>query len=463
MDTGTAQHSLQWQEILHDIFSAGLAAVAPDAALKACVALDTAGANPVLRVGDDSYPLGKGRVLVVGAGKGAGPMAQALEELLGEHISMGHVIVKYEHGVDLQRIRLSEAAHPVPDAAGEKATRELLALAHEAQADDVLICLLTGGASALTPAPVEGISLADVQATTALLLGSGASIHELNAVRKHLSLFSGGQLARAAYPARVVSLIVSDVVGDNLDVIASGPTAPDASTFGQCLAIIEGYGLEASLPPPVMAHLRVGAAGQVPESPKAGDPLWQGVRNHLVATLPQAMDAAAQRATALGFSPVILTHCLTGEARHKAEELVATARHFAVQLEAGAKPVCLLAGGETTVTLTGAGGEVPATAKGGRNQEMALAASIALQNVPRIYALFAGTDGTDGPTDAAGGFACGNTVACAAAQGYDPICYLEAHNSYGFLDGCQHLLKTGPTRTNVMDMAVLLIYPTLDR
>lgn len=474
-----------WQQLLHDIFSAGLAAVAPDAALKAVVSVEPAvplgshtsaqaasAQSVVLRIADETFVLGRvekrgredrsdasGRLLVVGAGKGAAPMAQALEHLVGEYISAGHVIVKYDHGLEVKHIRLSEAAHPVPDAAGESATREMLALAHDAREGDLVLCLLTGGASALTPAPVMGISLADVQRTTALLLGSGASIHELNAVRKHLSVFSGGQLARAAQPARVVSLIVSDVVGDNLDVIASGPTAPDESTFADCLAIIEGYALADSLPPAVMAHIRAGVAGQVPETPKASDPLWQGVRNHLVATLGQAMEAAAQRATALGFSTHILTCSLTGEAKHVAVELIATARAYAAQLEAGSAPVCLLAGGETTVTLAGLGAENSSAVKGGRNQEMALAASIALQDVPNMYALFAGTDGSDGPTDAAGGFACGEAVACAMAAGYDAHQCLTAHTSYNFLEGCQRLLKTGPTRTNVMDMSIVLVYP----
>lgn len=476
---------LAWQQLLRDIFSAGLAAVAPDAALKAVVSVEPARASGlkkgaqatssqgvVLRIAGEAFaiaPMGSGsaagqgdangRLLVVGAGKGAAPMALALESLAGEYISAGHVIVKYDHGLDIKHIRLSEAAHPVPDVAGERATRELLALAHDAREGDVLLCLLTGGASALTPAQVASISLADVQRTTSLLLSSGATIHELNAVRKHLSVFSGGQLARAAQPARVVSLIVSDVVGDNLDVIASGPTAPDGSTFADCLAIIEGYALADSLPPAVMAHIRAGVAGQVAETPKASDPLWQGVRNHLVATLSQAMEAAAKKATALGFCTHILTHSLTGEAQLRAAELIATARSYAAQLQAGAAPVCLLAGGETTVTLSSAGQKDSSMPKGGRNQEMALAASIALQDVPDIYALFAGTDGSDGPTDAAGGFACGSAVACAEAAGYDAQECLEAHTSYNFLEGCQCLLKTGPTRTNVMDMAIVLVYP----
>lgn len=442
------------QQALYAIFNAGLKAVAPDAALQRYVSVEQGAQGCVLHIAGESFPLGAAspRLFVLGAGKGAAPMAQALESLLGAHIHAGHVIVKYDHGLPLSHIRLSEAAHPVPDAAGEHAAREVLALAHTAQAGDIVLCLLTGGASALTPAPSPGISLADMQATTGLLLGCGASIHELNAVRKHLSVFSGGQLARAAQPATVISLIVSDVVGDDLDVIASGPTAPDASTYGQCLDIIHGYALASQLPPPVLLHLQAGAAGRQPETPKATEALWRNVRNHLVATLPQALQAAAAEAALLGFVPKILGHSLSGEARDTATNLIDLARNNARDLSPNSPPLCLLAGGETTVTLKGPG-------KGGRNQEMALAASLALQGLPNICALFVGTDGTDGPTDAAGGYACGNTVHLAAAQGLDAQSCLADNNSYFFLERCQRLLKTGPTRTNVMDMSIILVFP----
>lgn len=453
--------SSERQQALCAIFTAGVNAVAPDAALRRYVSVEQGNHGCVLHLADETFSLGSAatqegttapRLFVLGAGKGAAPMAQALEDLLGEHIYAGHVIVKYDHGLPLSRIRLSEAAHPVPDAAGERAAHEVLALAHRAQAGDIVLCLLTGGASALTPALCRGISLADMQATTALLLRCGASIHELNAVRKHLSVFSGGQLARAAQPATVISLIVSDVVGDDLDVIASGPTAPDASTYGQCLDIIARYALTNQLPPAVLAHLQAGVAGKQPETPKATDPLWRNVRNYLVATLPQALHAAAEEAARLGFIPKILGHEFCGEARDTAVNLIEIARSSARELAQGSPPLCLLAGGETTVSLKGSG-------KGGRNQEMALAASLALQDQPDICALFAGTDGTDGPTDAAGGYACGNTVCLAAAQGLDAEGCLVANDSYPFLKQCGRLLKTGPTRTNVMDMSIILVFP----
>ena len=285
---------------------------------------------------------------------------------------------------------------------------------------------------------------------TELLLRSGATITELNAVRKHLSRFSGGQLARTAAPAGVVSVIVSDVVGDALDVIASGPTAPDVSTFADCMDILARYGLGSAMPPAVLHHLRQGQLHQEAETPKPGDALFRHVQNTLVATNRQALDAAAEQARSHGFRPVILTDRMVGEAREQAALLVTQARQMAAELAADAQPVCLLAGGETTVTLRGRG-------RGGRNQEMALAASLALQDCPHICALFAGTDGTDGPTDAAGGCAWAGNLAVAGLEQARRA--LEENDSYAILHHCGALLRTGPTRTNVMDLAILLVWP----
>ena len=444
--------SMPWahaQRLLRDIFDAGVRAVAPDAALKRHLRYD----GRHLRVGDFAVDLGMDgsgrRLLVVGAGKGAAPMAHAVEEMLGERIYDGKVIVKYEHGMPLRRIALAEAAHPMPDAAGMAAARDVLSLVASASAQDVVLCLLTGGASALTPALCPGMALDDLRATTALLLECGASIHEINAVRKHLSVFSGGQLARAAAPASILSLIVSDVVGDDLDVIASGPTVPDNSTFALCHEITRRYGIWERLPAVVRERLRHGAEGHVPETPKAGDPMFARVHNCLVATLDQALDAAAVTARERGFDVRVLTSSLSGEAREKAVELVDLARNEARRLTPDSSPLCLLAGGETTVRLRGKG-------KGGRNQEMALAANLSLCGEERVFALFAGTDGSDGPTDAAGGFAHGGLgqEACIAGQAR-----LDDNDSYAWLENNGLLLKTGPTRTNVMDMAVLLAMP----
>lgn len=436
------------QQALRSIFNAGVHAVAPDAALKRHLYFD--GERLGVKALGVNVPLQQdGRLLVVGAGKGAAPMAHAVEELLGERIHAGRVIVKYDHGIPLQRIALVEAAHPVPDAAGMAAARQVLQLALSATERDVVLCLLTGGASALTPALCPGMELEDLRTTTGLLLECGASIHEINAVRKHLSVFSGGQLARAASPAPVLSLIVSDVVGDDLDVIASGPTVPDLSTFALCRGIVQNYGIWERLPAVVRVRLQDGAEGRLPETPKPGDAVFSRVHNCLVATLDQALEAAAVRARELGFEPRVLTSSLTGEARLKAAELVDMARTEAARLLPASKPLCLLAGGETTVRVRGKG-------KGGRNQEMALAACLALDGEDRVFGLFAGTDGSDGPTDAAGGFALGGAV---KQDKQVAQAYLDENDSYAWLERHGLLLKTGPTRTNVMDVAALLVMP----
>ncbi|MBD5646736.1 MAG: DUF4147 domain-containing protein [Desulfovibrio sp.] len=435
------------REELREIFAAALAAVAPDAAVTRHVHLAAGGRR--LEAGGRSWDLDRGSVRVVGAGKGAAPMAQALENLLGAHIAEGFVVVKYGHHLPLRHMDMAQAAHPVPDAAGVAAARRILEIAHDCAPGDLLICLLTGGASALTAAPAPGLTLGDLQATTNLLLQCGATIHEVNAVRKHLSSLGGGQLAAAANGADVLGIIVSDVVGDALDVIASGPTSPDPSTFAQCLEILDRYHILEQIPAPARERLMAGAAGRIPETPKPGDPLFERVCNVLAATNRQALEAAAAKAGALGMEARILTDSLTGEARDVAADLVAGARQVAATLRPGDRSVCLLAGGETTVTLRGKG-------LGGRNQEMALAAALALENVPGISGIFAGTDGTDGPTDAAGGFVDAGSVARMggrkAAQAF-----LEKNDSNAALVAAGDLLITGPTRTNVMDLAALLV------
>lgn len=391
------------------------------------------------------------RIRVLGAGKGAAPMAEALENLLGDHITDGLIVVKYGHDLPseqaLQRVRVREGGHPVPDASGAEATRELLDMARECGKDDLLLCVFTGGASALTPALSPGISLDDLRTLTAQLLECGATIHEINTIRKHLSCFSGGGLARAAFPATVLSLIVSDVVGDNLDVIASGPTVPDSTTFADCWRVIEKYDLTQRTPARIRAHLRKGLDGLIPETLKAGDPAFARIRNVLVATVQQALEAAAAEAQVQGRIPRILTTTLTGEARICAQELVAEA----VRAQTGV-PLCLLAGGESTVTIQGTG-------LGGRNQEMALAALLALEGTTGIHMVCVGTDGTDGPTDAAGGFACSGDLARIRALGLEPRVSLDNNDSYTLLDAAGCLLRTGPTRTNVMDIIVTLVEP----
>lgn len=429
------------QQLL-EIFEAAIRAVQPDQSVLGHLSFR----DSKLKADDAEYETGAGKIIVVGAGKGAAPMARALESLLGAHITKGHIVVKYGHELELGHMEISQAAHPVPDSAGEAAAARILELAGEAGPEDLLICLLTGGASALLPAPAEGLTLEDLQKTTSLLLASGATINEVNAVRKHLSRLSGGQLAKAANGARVLSIIVSDVIGDDPGAIASGPTYPDETTFRDCVEIIERYGLGQQLTEKVRKRLYAGAEGKVAETPKKDDPVFARVQNVIVASNSQALAAAAKKAEDLGYAVKIAQEPMTGEAREVARDLVRTARELSSRRKPGAGPICLLAGGETTVTLKGSG-------RGGRNQEMALAVAIEIVDQDNICALFAGTDGTDGPTDAAGGFAFGNTAAKMQGRAQD---FLDNNDSNAALSLAGDQLVTGPTRTNVMDIAILL-------
>jgi hydroxypyruvate reductase len=394
----------------------------------------------------------RGRVLVVGAGKASGAMAATMEAELGDRIADGLVAVKDGYRAATRRIRLVEAGHPVPDARGEEAARQIRALAESAEADDLLLVLVSGGGSALTPAPAPPITLADKQEMTRLLLAAGANINQLNAVRKHCSLLKGGQLARAAAPARVHALLLSDVIGDPLDVIASGPTAPDGSTFAEALGILDRFDLRRRAPAAVVARLERGARGEIPETPKADDPVFHHVTNTVIGNNLLVVDAAAARARTLGYTPHVLTRALEGEAREVAGRLVALARQVRAGRGPVAPPACLIAGGETTVTVRGGG-------SGGRCQEWALAAAIEMDGTNGIVALAAGTDGTDGPTTAAGAVADGASAGRARAMGHDPAARLAANDSNPALAALGDLLVTGPTNTNLLDLYLLLIAP----
>lgn len=434
------------------MFFAALAAVDPYRAVLRFSRLE----KNLLRVADASYDLsGFERIIVIGAGKATARMAQAVEALLGAHISAGLIVVKEGYALPLSIIEQVEAAHPVPDEAGEAGTERILAMARAADEKTLAICLLSGGGSALLVAPAGGVTLQDKQQATTLLLKAGASIDELNAVRKHLSAVKGGRLAQAAYPAQVVTLLLSDVIGDRLDVIASGPTAPDGSTFGEARSVIAKYRLEDRMPPRVMAHLEQGASGLVAETVKGGDPCLTGTRNVIVGALGLALEAAAGASRRLGIVAEIIGAELQGEARTAARFLAQVAHDTLAGMQAGERR-CLLSGGETTVTVTGNG-------KGGRNQELALAFALEVEGMEGISLLSAGTDGGDGPTDAAGARVDGRTAGRARMLGIDPVRYLENNDSYGFflrLDelsgGLDHFI-TGPTGTNVMDMQVLLL------
>jgi hydroxypyruvate reductase len=387
----------------------------------------------------------EGRVLVVGAGKASAAMAAALEDVLGDRLHDGYVVVKDGYKVPTRKVQIVEAGHPVPDPRGEEAARAILERAHHAAEADVVFVLISGGGSALLPAPAPPVTLDEKRALTRMLLGAGATITELNAVRKHLSLVKGGRLAQAAAPARVVTLVLSDVIGDPLDVIASGPTAPDASTFADAVAVLRRRGVWAAAPPAVRARLEAGVRGEVDETPKPGDPTFARVRHHVIGNNALVTDAAMARAAALGYRPTLLTRALEGEARDVARALVARARALP-------PPAALIAGGETTVTVHGSG-------RGGRCQELALAAAIALDGVGDVVLLAGGTDGTDGPTDAAGGLVDGGTVTRLRAAGIAARTALDANDAYTALGASEDLLVSGPTCTNLLDLYLVLHGP----
>jgi glycerate 2-kinase len=394
------------------------------------------------------------RILVLGAGKASARMAAALEHVLGERISGGLISVKYGHAEPLQRIGIVEAGHPVPDAKGEEAARRIAELAAAADAQTLVLTLISGGGSALLPSPAEGLTLAEKQEMTGLLLASGADIHEINCVRKHLSRLKGGRLLRLLAPARSLNFILSDVLGDRLDTIASGLTAPDATTFADALRVIEKYGLRGKAPAAALHNLEEGAAGRLEETLKADDPAVALSTNIILGSNRTAVLAACEAARALGYNTVALTSSLSGEAREVAKVLYGIARDIRNGGLLARTPACIVAGGETTVTLRGDG-------KGGRNQEMALAFLAGLSRDERrgqgIHFLAASTDGSDGPTDAAGAFASPGVLAQAEAAGLSIAQSLADNDSYNFFAAIGQLLKTGPTMTNVCDLQILLV------
>lgn len=408
-----------------------------------------------LQVGNRTYPLSGRRIFLAGAGKAAVPMARAVEHTLGERLEEGIVVVKYGHGGDLQKTSVLEAGHPEPDEQGAMAAHRLLSFLEEKLGpEDLLIVVISGGGSALLPAPVSPVSFEDKRKTTALLLKSGATIHEMNAVRKHLSRIKGGRLLDQTRGAQVASLLLSDVVGDDLASIASGLTAPDPSTFQQCLEIIKKYEIERDLPEPVLNYLRSGAAGSqdAPETPKPGDPRFEKVQNVIVGSNIQALQAGAVMAAALGFHPLILSSSLTGNTSDAAQIHVAIAREILSTGNPVRPPCCIISGGETTVRLTGDG-------KGGRNQEFVLwcAREIAHWHRPGVLFASLGSDGNDGPTDAAGAVASPETARRAGALGLSIDDYLKRNDSFHFFQALGDLIVTGPTQTNVMDLRFVLI------
>ena len=402
------------------------------------------------------------RILVLGCGKASGRMARAVEELLGDRISGGLVCVKYGHTDDLRRIEQVEAGHPMPDEAGVHAALRIAELARGAGGDTLVINCISGGGSALLPAPLAymdngvevRLTLAHKQEVTRALLACGADIREINCVRKHLSELKGGRFLRLLAPATSLSLILSDVVGDRLDTIASGITCADESTYAQALAIVEKYAIAAKLPPEVVRCLTLGAAGSIAETPGPGDPVLGLATNLLIGTNHAALLAACDQARALGYNVAPLTCLLTGEAREVAKFLAGIALDVRRSEMLVKRPACIILGGETVVTLTGEG-------KGGRNQEMALAFLAELERDPEhgraISFLSASTDGSDGPTDAAGAYASAQMLERCRSLGLSTAAALKSNDSYHFFEAIEGLYKTGPTMTNVCDLHMLLV------
>ncbi len=430
------------------VLDAALVAVDPATAVAAHLRRE----GDLLHAGDRRYSLRDyDHVFVVGAGKAGAPMAQAAEALLGDHVTAGCVVVKYGHQAPTRTVRIVQAGHPVPDQAGLEAGSEVLALAAAAGPRDLVLCLLSGGGSALLEALPPGITLVDLRATTDLLLACGATINEINCLRKHLSLVKGGQLARAVAPATLVTLVLSDVVGSPLDVIASGPTVPDPTTWTDALAVVERYHLSERLPTGVVERLAAGRNGALSDTPKSGASLFDQAQTLIVADNAIAAEAARAEAERLGYHALILSTFVEGEAREVAKVAVALGREVQAHRRPVSPPACLILGGETTVTLGSQPGQ------GGRNQELALAAAVALAGHPGITLVSLATDGSDGPTDAAGGIVDGETVSRGKALGLDALQHLDAHDAYAYLEATGALLRTGPTRTNVNDLILVFI------
>jgi len=446
-------HQSKIRTLASEIFYASLKAVDPYDSVKGY-------AEKVLSV----YRNGNFRRLVIIAfGKAACPMAKALEDNLGNIIDTGILITKYGHcpsplitseeggKASFPKIKIYEAGHPVPDEYGLKGTDEIMKLLKNTDALTLVVCLISGGGSALLVSPYESITLHQKQEITQLLLKAGADINALNCVRKHISRVKGCRLAEIAHPAKIISLILSDVVGDRLDVIASGPTSPDTTTYADALQVLERYAVKDKAPKNIIEVLSKGAKGLIPETPKKGDNISDNIENIIIGSNKIALKAAKRTAEELGFRTDIISSELTGEAREAGRWLAARLREHKIRkAERIREPLCLISGGETTVTVHGSG-------KGGRNMELALAFAIEIEGMDGVTLLSAGTDGTDGPTDATGAFADSETVKTAKGAGVDPMEYLNNNDSYNFFKKTDGLFITGPTGTNVMDIQIALM------
>jgi glycerate 2-kinase len=438
-------------------------AVEPGAAIRRCVQRE----GDFLVIDGQIYDLKQiRRILVVGAGKAGAPMAQALQGVLGDRVDAGLVIIKEgyakapdgdsiqpvlrRHGRRPRKITFLEAAHPLPDERGLLGSLRLRKLLEGVRADDLVICLLSGGGSALMVSPLPGLSLEDLQKLTSLLLASGVTINQINVIRKHLERLKGGGLARLASPATVATLALSDVVGSPMDAIASGPTTPDPTTYADALEILQSYGISEQTPPAILEHLKRGLRGEIPETPKPGEVAFERVQNVIIGDNQLAVQAALSQASDEGFATTLLTPRLQGEARQVGQAFAGLAGMVSQIGRPIPPPACLVAGGETTVTLTGGG-------LGGRNQEVALGAVEGLAGLSDTLLISLATDGGDGPTDAAGAVATGQTLERAHALGLKPKDFLKRNDSYTFFAALDDLIITGPTFTNVNDLVCVFV------
>ena len=452
MDAETTDLLSKMRSQAQDLFRASLRRVDPYDAVRCFVRIE--GSNLILGQEGGSESVldlrAFERIFLVGGGKATAPMARALEDMLGERIRKGIVNVKYGFAEKLVYTEIIEAGHPLPDQKGVEGARRILDLLKRAGEKDLVFSLISGGGSALLPLPAGMITLAEKQALTGKLLECGASIDEINAIRKHISLSKGGQMARAAFPAATVNLMLSDVVGDKMDVIASGPFVPDQSTFEKAWAVLEKYALT-DIPESIRSHLQKGREGRIPESPKTGDVVFSRVRNRIVGSNLLALEAAKEEAEAMGYRTLILSSMVEGETKEVAKVHAAIAKEILASGRPIQAPACVISGGETTVTLRGKG-------LGGRNQEFCLAAALDLMDLPpRVVVLSGGTDGNDGPTSAAGAVVDNRTVRRGLQAGMIAAEYLRNNDSFHFFEKTGELLITGPTKTNVMDVRVVLV------
>jgi hydroxypyruvate reductase len=434
------------------IFSRAVSAVDPAQRLKDMIRIEKG--RLLIKTVEDSEKVfhldAFKKIFLIGTGKASASMAQAIERIFGDRITKGIITTKYGHILPLEKTEWIECGHPLPDQKGLEGARKVQALLKESGPGDLVIFLLSGGGSALLPLPAEGITLEEKQQVTQFLLDCGADIKEINTIRKHISQIKGGWLARWAFPSAVIGLILSDVVGDPLDVIGSGPTVPDVSTFEEAWDIFKKYDLIGRIPSSIRNHLLRGKEGKVEETPKPGEKTFKKVYNYLIGSNILALRAAETEASSLGLNTLILSSSIVGDTREAARFHAAIAKEVIFSGNPLPRPACIISGGETTVTVKGHG-------RGGRNQEFALAGALEINGLEKVVLLSGGTDGTDGPTDASGAVADHTTVRRARAAGLDPKAHLEKNDAYPFFQRLGDLLITGPTHTNVMDVRILLV------